>query len=149
MAIRADLLRKHPELKPCKIGEVLASFRHLYPTKLTQADALRIISQVDRAFAQAAGLPEPAEYSATAPLNTETLIPQLYSDAYNFALLRANAKREEKPDAVRYYTERYQWEKKCAVNTWKAAQEPKKRKEEEHDDAEDGTEGPAQMELGD
>lgn len=148
MAIRPDLLRKHPELKPCEIGEVLASFRHLYPTRLTQADALRIISQVDRAFAQAAGLPEPEEYNATAPLNTKTLIPKLYSDAYNFALLRANAKREDKPDAVRYFTERYQWEKKCAVSTWRAAQD--NRKEEEHDDnAEDGAEGPAQMVLGD
>lgn len=149
MPIRPDLIRKHPELKACEIGEVLAGFRHLYPTQLTQAEALRIVSQVDRAFAQAAGLPEPAEYNATAPLNTRTLLPKLFSDAYNFALLRANAKREDKPDAVRYYTERYQWEKKCAVETWKAAQGKNRKEEENNDNAEDGAEGPAQMELGD
>ena len=110
---------RHPELRPCELGQVVGTFRHLWKTEMNTATLLRIISAVDRAFAAEVGLPPPAEVTARTAQNHKLLLPRMFADAYYFAALRETVK-EKGGDALRYYNERYQYEKKCAAATWRA-----------------------------
>lgn len=107
--------------KGLTLGRALERFNRLYPNEMEPKTQLKYLWGVDKAFAKETGQPEPKEYLTTTPLNTPLLVPKIHEELYWWALLARRGGCSE--GQKQYYKDRYQYEKKAAVATWKAAKE--------------------------